>query len=128
MQHAYTEAFLELLASGTSVEAALSGLQRTLAAKHHNKLYGAILAEVLRLLTAEKGVQIAVVKKAPEINPADVAAIAAVLSNLGVAADTEVREEVDETLVGGFVATYNYREHDQSYKRVLKSLYESITI
>lgn len=128
MQRAYTQAFLELLRSGTSIDTALGGLQRALKAKHHEKLYGAILAEALRLLTAEKGVQVAVVKKAPQLE-ADVARkIADVLKGLGAATDTEVREEIDATLIGGFVATFNYQEHDQSYKRVLKSLYESITI
>ncbi len=128
MQHAYTKALVELLGSGVPVDTALSGLLATLKAKHHEKLYGAILAETLRLLEAEKGVQVAVVRKASQLDSAAAASIALALKNLGVTAATEVREEIDQTLVGGFVATFNYQEHDQSYKRVLKSLYESITI
>lgn len=128
MQRAYTQAFIQILAEGTAVDTALAGLLRALKAKHHEKLYGAILAETLRLLTAEKGVQVAVVAKAPHITDEDAAKIAAVLTKLGVTEDTEVREVVDETLVGGFVASYQYQEYDQSYKRVLKSLYDSITI
>jgi F0F1-type ATP synthase delta subunit len=55
------------------------------------------------------------------------AQIKTVLAELGVKETTQVKEVVDETLIGGFIATFDYQEHDQSYKKALKSLYESIT-
>ena len=53
--------------------------------------------------------------------------IAAALNNLGVSAETPIKSIIDETLVGGFVATFDYKEHDQSYKKTLINLYQSIT-
>jgi F0F1-type ATP synthase delta subunit len=55
------------------------------------------------------------------------AQIKAVLTELGLKENTEIKEVVDETIIGGFVATFDYKEHDRSYKKALKSLYESIT-
>jgi F0F1-type ATP synthase delta subunit len=55
------------------------------------------------------------------------AKITEALRTLGIEKSTVVKEVVDETLVGGFVATFDYKEYDQSYKRTLKLLFESIT-
>lgn len=128
MKTEYAHAFLDVLKDGMSVETALSGLSATLAKKQHSKLLGSVLLEVLRVLEANKGVKQAVVSVAKESDAvAQKAKIEAVLKDLGVASDTNVNTIIDETLVGGFVATFDYKEYDQSYKKALKSLFESIT-
>ncbi|MEY2665110.1 MAG: synthase delta subunit [Candidatus Parcubacteria bacterium] len=127
MKSQYAIAFLKSLETGMAVDAALVGLKATLAKKQHTKLLGGVLLEVLRVLEAQKGTKQAVVAVAKISDMKSLkTAIEAALSELGVAKETPVKEVVDETLIGGFVATFNYKEHDASYKKSLKSLYESI--
>lgn len=128
MQHDYTKALLALLESGTSLEDALRGLRAVLVSKHHVKLLPSILGEAVRVLESQKSAHVARVSVA-SASAADKlkAEIATALKALGTTSDTEVVQTFDATLVGGFVATYNHQERDQSYKRVLTSLYESIS-
>ena len=128
MKAQYSQAFLEVVKDGMSVEAALAGLRLALEKKNHTKLLAPVLLEVVRVLEAEKFTNQAVVKVARHTdNTALKSHIKAALLELGVTKDTPVQTVVDETLVGGFVATFDYKEHDQTYKNALKSLYESIT-
>ena len=128
MKTQYAQAFLEVVKGGMSAEAALAGLRSALKKKNHSKLLAPVLLEVVRVLEAEKFAKQAVVKTA---NQADHKAlksqIETVLSDLGVAKGAPVKTTIDETLVGGFVATFDYKEHDQSYKKSLTNLYKSIT-
>lgn len=128
MKTSYSQAFLEVVKSGMPVETALSGLRAALIKKNHSKLLAPVLFEVLRVLEAEKSTNQVVVKTA---RPADKvtfkADIQAAFLKLGVAKDTPVQTLVDETLVGGFVATFDYKEHDQSYKKALTNLFTAIT-
>jgi F0F1-type ATP synthase delta subunit len=127
MKHEYAQAFLKSLESGMAVDAAIAGLESAMEKKQHTKLFGAVLLEVLRVLETEKGTKQAVVAVAKSTDMKSLKpAIEAALAELGVSKDTPVKEVVDEALVGGFVATYDYKEHDASYKKSLKSLYESI--
>lgn len=124
----YANALLAHLASGTSFDAAMDGLVSVLERKHHTKLLPAILRLVLRTLEAEKGVLKATVRTAhASVSATDKAKIAEALTALGVTAETPTEEIVDETLIGGFIATYAHHEQDHSYKRALTNLYESIT-
>lgn len=128
MKNEYAQAFLEILKDGTSVDTALTGLRRVLDSKHHGKLLAPVLFEVLRTLESGKGAKEAVVTVAAKADTTTYKTkIEAVLLELGVSKDTPIKEVVDETLVGGFTVTFDYKEHDQSYKNALKSLYESIT-
>ena len=128
MKSDYVQALLASLQGGMSADAALQGLKSALQKKHHAKLFVPVLLEVVRVLEAEKGLHEAEVRVAKE---ADLhilkSEINATLQILGATTDTTVKEIIDETIVGGFVATYNYREQDKSYKKALTSLYESIT-
>ncbi len=127
MKAQYAQAFLASLESGMAVDTAIAGLKKSLEKKNHTKLLGAVLLEVARVLeAAPQGNQAVVAVAAAGDIAALKASIAAALEELGVTKETEVKEVVDETLIGGFVATYNHKEHDASYKKSLKSLYESI--
>jgi F0F1-type ATP synthase delta subunit len=128
MKSDYVQAFLEVLQAGMPVDTALKGLEATLKRKNHSKLYASVLLEVMRVLEADKAgttasVAVATSAQAKELKKQ----ISDALAALGVDKNTVVKEIVDETLVGGFVATFDYKEHDQSYKKSLKNLFESIT-
>jgi F0F1-type ATP synthase delta subunit len=128
MKTQYSQAFLEVVKDGMPVETALAGLRAALIKKNHSKLLAPVLLEVARVLEAEKFAKQAVIKTAKEADhKALKTQIETVLAELGVSNDISVKTVVDETLVGGFVATFDYKEHDQSYKKSLKSLFESIT-
>jgi F0F1-type ATP synthase delta subunit len=127
MKTAYAQAVVAAINDGMSINDTLVGLKRTLERKHHEKLYASVLLEVVRTLESKQGGNHAVVTvaKASDATALKVA-IAEALQELGAATETVVTEVVDETLIGGFVATYDYNEYDRSYKKALKSLYESI--
>jgi F0F1-type ATP synthase delta subunit len=128
MKGQYAQAFLEVVKSGMSAEAALAGLRSALIKKNHTKLLAPVLLEVVRVLEAEKFANQALVRTAKLTDGTALKSqIKAALSELGVAKDTPVQTKVDETLIGGFVATFDYKEHDQSYKKALTNLYKSIT-
>jgi F0F1-type ATP synthase delta subunit len=127
MKTQYAQAFLELLKDGMSVETALSGLRTALTKKKHDKLFAPVLLEVLRVLEAEKGTMQAVIAVSSEKEAVALTSrIEEALKTLGTQTNTPVKQVIDETLVGGFIATFDYKEYDQSYKKALKSLYESI--
>lgn len=128
MKNNYVQALLASLDEGMQIDTALSGLAATLKKNQHEKLLPSVLLEVLRVLEANKGELVAEVRvaKASDLQTLK-SRIEATLQNLGVTRDTTVNEIVDETIVGGYVATYNFQEEDRSHKKVLKSLYESIT-
>ena len=128
MKTQYSQAFLEVVKNGVAVETALSGLRATLMRKNHHKLLAPVLLEVVRALEADKFTNQVVVKTAtPTDHKAFNSQIEATLKALGVSKDIPVRKTVDKTLIGGFVATFDYKEHDQSYKKTLINLYQSIT-
>ncbi len=128
MQNDYAKAFMAHIASGASVDAALSGLVQVLKRRHHTKLLPTVLRIVLRTLEADAGLDRATIRFAREADRTALESeIARALASLGATTGVTTVEVVDETLIGGFVAQYAYREHDQSYKRALTNLYESIT-
>lgn len=127
MKSEYAQAFLESLNTGMSIDTAITGLEAALKRKKHEKLFAAILLEALRILEA-KGTEHAIVRIASATTATThKTEIEAVLQKLGVTAETSVEEVIDETLIGGFVTTFNHKEIDHSYKKALRSLYESIT-
>lgn len=126
MKQQYAQAFLASIKDGMTIDQAIAGLVRALEKKQHSKLLGSILSEALRVLEADKGSQavIAIATAGDAVVLKE--KIHAALKQLGMSDTTQVKEVVDETLIGGFVATFNHKEHDASYKKSLKSLYESI--
>lgn len=128
MKSAYVHAVLGMLQSGVAVETVLTGLQHTLTRKNHLKLYAPVLLEVTRILEADKHAGAAVVTTVSAAHAKELAQqITEALQSLGADKTVSVKETIDETLIGGFVATFDYKECDQSYKKALTSLYESIT-
>ena len=128
MKQHYAQAFLEMLEESMPVEAALTGLRAAMEKKSHTKLFVPVLLEVQRVLEAKKGVREAVVATTTTASATALKSqIDTALAELGVSKNIPLKTVVDETLVGGFVATFDYKEHDQSYKKALTNLFESIT-
>lgn len=128
MKQEYAQAFLEVLQDGLSLDSALIGLRTSMQKKGHSKLFFPVLFEVQRQLEAKKGEITAKVAVASEAEAKALKTqINLVLENLGADKTIQVDKVVDETLIGGFVATFDYKQHDQSYKKSLTNLYKSIT-
>ncbi len=129
MKKDYVLAFLALIEDGIPIETSLSGLQIVLKKRRHQKLLLPILRQVLLILVTKKGADEAQVVMADKNTDSRLLAeVKLALLKLGIHEDTTIKEKFDKTLIGGFVVTYNYREYDYSYKRILKSLHESITV
>lgn len=128
MKADYVQAFKAVLESGMPVDTALAGLKAALDRKNHSKLYAPVLLEVVRMLEADKTGTSATVTVASKAQAQELKAqIKEALASIGADSTVTVTERIDETLVGGFIATFDYKEHDQSYKKSLKNLFESIT-
>ncbi|MBX9906409.1 F0F1 ATP synthase subunit delta [Patescibacteria group bacterium] len=121
----YRDATLRALASGTSPEVVLSGLQKTLARRGHTKLYGAVLKEVLASLSKKEADGIAIILLARKEDEGTYAE--AIKAFVHTAHATGTRIVVDESIVGGFIAQTTTTKRDQSYKGSLVALYRSLT-
>ncbi|MEM9336260.1 MAG: F0F1 ATP synthase subunit delta [Patescibacteria group bacterium] len=124
MRDSYLQATLALIQEGYDPQKLIDGLKETLAARGHQALLPSILQAVLRELEAGKTTTKVTVAKATDAEVLK-AEITAALKN--IQATDEVVTEVDETIVGGFVATGNGKTIDASYKHKLVHLYRSLT-
>lgn len=126
MKQSYVQAVLDMIHAGKSPEEVLDGLQQVLSAKGHQRLYPSILAGVLRVLQAETDryvPQVTVARNTDLVEHKE--AIMAALRALGT--DDEPVVAHDDTLAGGFVASYQNRVYDASYKTKLAELYRKVT-
>ena len=126
MEKVYVQAVMELLSTGSDIEQVLGNLRAVMKVRGHAKVLPAVLRDVVRALEQESVTDVPMVTVA---RAADVAALAAdiktalaTLGATGVYATT-----VDDTIIGGIIATYNHRQIDQSYRTKLSNLYQSIT-
>jgi len=125
MKDSYITAVLEELKAGHDPSKVLAGLKNTLAKKGHDRLYAAILRGVARVLEAGSAESVVVTTVSEADYKAHKDAITAALKTLD--ADTEPKVQIDETIVGGFVAEANNKRIDASYKSKLVTLYRSLT-
>ena len=125
MHDTYVTATLELLAAGTSIDTVISGLKDTLKRRGHERLLPRILAGVARKLDTRptNAAYVTVVSKTDyEVQKE---AIKHALIELGY--DQAPAVQIDDTLIGGYVAEANSTRIDRSYKSALVSLYRSLT-
>ena len=126
MEKSYVQAVMELLNTGSDIETVLGNLRTVMAARGHEKALAAVLRDVVRALEQETGESSAVVTVAREGDVMTLAAeIKSVLTTLGTT--STFTTEVDDTIIGGLIATYNHRQIDQSYRSKLVTLYQSVT-
>lgn len=127
MKKHYITAVTDLLLKGGDVDAVLANLKTVLVRKGHEKLHTSILRGVLTELTVRKDLHTPFVFVASE---ADIArfreAITETLQTLNAPVG-EMQVTVDDTLIGGYIATHEGKLINRSYKEKLVSLYRSIT-
>jgi F0F1-type ATP synthase delta subunit len=127
MEKVYAQAVVALLETGTEIELVLTNLRSVMAARGHEKALPAVLRGIVRALEETAGATTPVVTVATAADhDALQAEIREALTQLG-ATTTSVRTDVDETIIGGLIATYNQRQIDASYRTKLTNLYHGIT-
>lgn len=123
MKADYIKAVLELLKSGKDAQSVIKGLEKTLKAKGHERLLGAILRGVLRESAknyAKATLTLAKVEDQEKLTED----IKEALTKLKV---EDYETVMDETITGGFIAEFNHERIDHSYKTKLVKLYRSLT-
>jgi F0F1-type ATP synthase delta subunit len=127
MKKHYIKAIVQLLLSGRDVDAVLLNLSRVLKEKGHESLHAQILQGVAselafkRKMTAS-AVVVASSKDAAVYKESIEAALAKLNGKLEEALFT-----TDETLIGGYIASHNGLQINNSHKEKLVTLYRSIT-
>lgn len=128
MKQHYVKAVTQLLQQeGADVERVLAGLKETLTAKGHASLHTQILVAVLHTLkesTTSTTAHIIVAKQHDVEHLQN--EIETAFSKIGGSREGATIT-TDATLIGGYIATYNSRSIDASYKSKLVQLYRNIT-
>ncbi len=126
MEKVYVQAVMELLGSGSSIETVLGNLRAVMEARGHAKALPAVLRDVVRILDEQSDAAVPTVTLARAIDDKALSAdIKSVLAALGAKGAHVV--VIDDTIIGGLVATFNHRQIDQSYRTKLTSLYQNVT-
>lgn len=125
MTENYTQAIVELLESGQSLDTVLANVKKVMERRGHSALYGATLKSVVKQLEvrAQQKQALVTVASAKDENSA---VVKNTLAKLG-ADGASVTTIVDPTIIGGAIVSFNNAHIDQSYKTALKNLYQSIT-
>ncbi|MCA9364066.1 F0F1 ATP synthase subunit delta [Candidatus Kaiserbacteria bacterium] len=123
--HDYSIATYDVLNSGTEPTVALTGLAQVLEKRGHTKLYSTVLRGLVHLLE-QRGETSAHVSVARE---QDIKTLKKEITNAlhQLGAEGPHTVHVDGSLIGGFVAKYQNRIFDTSYKSQLVSLYRNAT-
>lgn len=127
MEKVYVQVVLELLESGSAIETVLANLRAVMTARGHAKALPAVLRDIVRALelgTSESAATITIARTSdlPKLE----SDIKLALTMLGAESDLYTTQ-VDDTIIGGLIATYNHRQIDKSYRSKLVTLYQSIT-
>ena len=126
MEKVYVQAVMELLENGSSIETVLGNLRAVMEKRGHAKAMPAVLRAVVRALEQGSVESVATVTIARASDESALKEdIMSALATLGVTQAPIVT--VDDTIIGGLIATYNHRQIDQSYRSKLTNLYQSIT-
>lgn len=126
MEKVYVHAVMELLEGGSNIETVLGNLRIVMEKRGHAKVLPTVLRAVVRALEQGGAESVATITVAREADATALTAdIKAALTALG--ADGAHTTIVDDTIIGGLIATYNHRQIDQSYRTKLLNLYQAIT-
>ncbi|PIY58699.1 MAG: hypothetical protein COY98_00620 [Candidatus Yonathbacteria bacterium CG_4_10_14_0_8_um_filter_43_17] len=124
MKQNYLKAISILLRAGMPVEQVLSNFKQLLNKRGHQALYGVVLHSLVVNFESgnNQGIPLVVVANANDVK-------SELVKNalLKLQADTEnFTTEIDESIIGGAVISYQHQMIDQSYKTKLKNLYQSV--
>jgi F0F1-type ATP synthase delta subunit len=126
MENVYVQAVMELLESGSQIESVLGNLKAVMEKRGHAKALPMVLRAVVRALEEGATESVATITVARD---SDVTALKADIKSALVTLGTDGAHTtiIDDTIIGGLIATYNHRQIDQSYRTKLNALYQSIT-
>ena len=126
MKNHYIQATLQMIQSGTDSQLVFDGLQKTMRAKGHMRLYGPVLRGALRILETKKDTLGSIIVVA---NDADIEKYAETIKQIltSIEADADFSTVIDPTIVGGVIVKNNNTIVDRSYKTTLLNLYRSAT-
>ncbi len=128
MKNHYIQAVVELIESGADLQNILKGLQKTMQAKGHTRLYGPVLRGVLRILQTKTDRNTPVVTLARESDVTKYTdVIQKTLEDVGRDKKSDFSTTIDPTIIGGVTVTTGTTVVDKSYKRLLTRLYRSAT-
>lgn len=126
MEKVYVKAVMELLENGSAIETVLGNLRTVMEKRGHAKALPAVLRAVVRALEQGTIESVATITVAREADATALKSdIKAALATLGAIGEHIVT--IDDTIIGGIIATYNHRQIDQSYRTKLSNLYQSVT-
>jgi len=127
MKKHYIKAVVQLILSGRDVDAVLLNLSRVLNEKGHESLHAQILQGVASELAFKRKMTASAVVVA---SSKDAAVYKESIEADLVKLDGKLEEAVfttDETLIGGYIASHNGIQVNNSHKEKLVTLYRSIT-
>ncbi len=122
----YAAAALALEADGKSPKVIAAGVARTLRAHGHTRLSFRVQAAIASLIARRNRctqVLLTLADKRDEKKYAN--AVAAAFADIGISGEYEMR--IDSRLIGGFTLETAERRHDMSYRRMLRTLYQTLT-
>lgn len=127
MKKHYIKAIVQLILQGRDIDAVLSNLARVLKTKGHESLHAQILEGVATKLAFKRkmtasSVVVASSKDAALFKDSIEKSLQKLNGSLEEALFTN-----DETLIGGYIATHNGVQINNSYKEKLVNLYRLIT-
>ena len=127
MRKQYIQSVIKLLADGEKPETVFRNLKKTLENRGHSSLHRHILLGALRELSVQGRISVPIVTLAADADKNKFsAAIKNALERLdGDTKHAEFRE--DKSITGGFIATYNHKTVDASYKSKLLNWYRTAT-
>ena len=127
MKKHYINAVVQLLLRGKDVAVVLTNLEKTLHDKGHTSIHVAILRAVMAQLERTSKTTTSTITVAKEADTLTLArAIESALEKIG-GTKKDATVVIDQTLIGGFIATHNSKSIDASYKQKLVTLYRNIT-
>ena len=126
MKENYIKATLDLINSGQALASVIDGLKKTLKSHGHERLLRNVLLGVERVLEAKRPNEVVVITASPEDFDSYQKSIKDELDQLKITNQT-ITNQIDKTLIGGYIIEGNNQRLNHSYKYQLVKLYRTLT-
>lgn len=125
MKNTYVQAITQLITAGGEIDHILSRAKIVMVVRGHGRLYGDVLKDVVIALETK------LVMDTPTIiiarkNDSSTLEVKEVLALLDCS-NIKPTIKVDDTIIGGVIATRGSTHIDMSYKSILQKLYQAVT-
>jgi F0F1-type ATP synthase delta subunit len=126
MKENYIKATLDLINSGQTPESVIDGLKKSLKKHGHDRLLRSVLLGVSRVLRAKRPNEVVVITASTADFDSCQKTIKDELSKLNIT-DQTITNQIDKTLIGGYIIEGNNQRLNNSYKHKLVKLYRTLT-